>query len=293
MLAPASVTAPAAERPPDVSLYAKALEKYVQADGKVHYAGLRDDIEDLDRFVGQIARVSPRSHPELFPGPEAGLAYWLNTYNALVLWAFAREYPEKRNRLKGLIGRALFFYRKKFVVGGKKLSLAAIENGIIRKRFREPRIHFALVCASRSCPRLARKPYTAEHLEARLEEETRRFLNEERNVRIDPAARTVTLSKLFDWYAEDFGDSNTKRLAFVARYRPDGEALRKGKWRVRYFDYDWSPNDVQNPPPPGGAYSVSADPDDPSRCGPSAGPEPESRSRTASPEHLRRRPAAR
>ena len=247
LLAAGAATTGAAERPPDVSLYARALQKYVRPDGRVDYAGLRGDLADLDRFVAQIARVSPQSSPELFPSREARLAYWLNTYNALVLWAVAREYPEKRNRLKGLIGRALFFYRRKFVVGGKKLSLAAIENEIIRKRFREPRIHFALVCASESCPRLARTPYTAENLEARLEEETRRFLNEERNVRIDRASRTVTLSKLFDWYAEDFGETRRQTLAFVARYRQDGEALREGEWRVRYFDYDWSPNDVPNP----------------------------------------------
>ncbi len=233
--------------PPDTSLYAAVLSRYVRADGQVDYADLRAHIEALDRFVGQIARVSPISAPDRFPSREARLAYWINTYNALVLWAFAREYPEKRMRLKGLIGRALFFYRRKFLVGGAKLSLAAIENRIIRQQFREPRIHFALVCASASCPHLSRTPYTAANLQVLLEAETRRFLNEDRNVRIDRDSRTVTLSRLFDWYAKDFGGTREAVLGFVARYRLAGEILKTGKWRIRYFPYDWSPNDIPDP----------------------------------------------
>jgi len=247
LLACAAVSAAAAEAPPDTALYQAVLEEYVRADGRVDYAGLRKNLGKLDRFVAQIACVSPASAPELFPSREARLAYWLNTYNALVLWAFAKEYPGKRLRLKGLLGRALFFYRKKFRAGGVSLSLAAIENRIIRKQFGEPRIHFALVCASTSCPRLSRTPYTAANLEALLEEQTRRFLNEDRNVRIETESRTVTLSKLFDWYGEDFGNGQEEILAFVARYRPDGEVIETGKWRIRYFAYDWSPNDIPDP----------------------------------------------
>ncbi len=233
--------------PPDMALYAKTLERCVTEDGLVDYAALRDQSGELERFVAQIALVSPHSAPELFPDGRAELAYWINAYNALVLWAFAREYPQKRNRLKGLIGRALFFYRKKFTVGGKKLSLATIENDIIRKEFQEPRIHFALVCASASCPALSRIPYTAGNLEALLEARTRRFLNQPQNVTIDKEKRIVTLSKLFDWYGNDFGDNKRGILDFVARYHQDGGVLRDGEWRIRYFDYDWSPNAVPDP----------------------------------------------
>jgi len=239
----AGATAPPAS-PPDVAVYERVLQEHVTGNGRVRYGALRARIEPLSRFAGQMEAVSPHSHPRLFPSRESKLAYWINAYNALVLWAFAREYPEKRERLGGLIGRGLFFYKKTFTVGGRKLTLAAIENDIIREEFNEPRIHFALVCASVGCPWLAREAYTAENLERLLEAETRRFLGQVRNVRIDRAARVVHLSKLFDWYGADFGAAKEDRLEFVARYRADGDQLLSGEWKIRYFSYDWSPNDA-------------------------------------------------
>jgi hypothetical protein len=233
----------AGPRPPDVALYQQVLQAYVQEDGLVRYAALRHDIAGLDEFVRQIAPVSPRSHPGLFPSRESKLAYWINAYNALVLWAFARDYPEKKGRLQGLFGRGVFFYRMKFTVGGEKRSLASIENEIIRKEFREPRIHFALVCASSSCPKLSRQAYTEKNLETLLETETRRFLNEPRNVAIDATRRVITLSKLFDWYKEDFGRTQREMLDFLARYREsDRSSLSENGWRIQHFEYDWSPN---------------------------------------------------
>jgi uncharacterized protein DUF547 len=229
---------------PDIAAYDGVLQRHVTAHGKVRYGDLRNNLEPLDSFVRQIAAVSPHSHPELFPDNKAELAYWINTYNSLVLWAFASEYPEGKNRLSGLIGRGLFFYKRKFPVGGKKLTLAQIENDIVREEFDEPRIHFALVCASESCPWLANRAYTAAAIEEMLEAETRRFLNQDRNVQIDREARVLHLSKLFDWYGKDFGATEAQRLAFVARYRKDGEILTRGKWRIRHFGYDWSPNDA-------------------------------------------------
>jgi hypothetical protein len=77
-----------------------------------------------------------------------------------------------------------------------------------------------------------------------LEEQTHRFLNQERNIQIDRDARVVLLSKLFDWYGKDFGATQAERLAFVARYRTDGTLLSSGEWKVRHFDYDWSLNDA-------------------------------------------------
>ncbi len=249
ILAVGAVMVASAATAPDTKIYDGVLKRYVLENGNVRYAELRDGREDLDRFVDQIAIVSPRSNPELFATREARLAYWLNTYNALVLWAFSQDYPEKKDRLRGLIGRGLFFYQRKFTVGGERLSLATIENDIIRKQFHEPRIHFALVCASASCPDLTRDAYTGENLESLLEARTRRFLNRPENVTIDPVGRRITLSKIFDWYAEDFGADRAELLAFVARYRQDGAQLLEGKWKVDHFDYDWSPNDARTASP--------------------------------------------
>ncbi len=241
-----TTTIPAAQpaSAPDIAAYNGLLQRHVTPHGDVRYGDLHHRLEPLESFVRQIAAVSPHSHPELFPGDKAKLAYWINTYNSLVLWAFASKYPKDKDQLSGLIGRGLFFYKRKFTVGGKKLTLAHIENDIIREEFDEPRIHFALVCASESCPWLANHAYTAARLEEMLEEETRRFLNQDRNVQIDREARVVHLSKLFDWYGKDFGVTQAERLAFIARYRTDAESLTRGKWKVRHLDYDWSPNDV-------------------------------------------------
>src|SRR4051812_36385400 len=151
----------AAEKPtvavdvPDVALYESVLQKYVTAEGKVNYGALKGDPEKLNGFVSQIAAVSPDSAPNLFPNREAQLAYWLNAYNALVLHSFAADYPQKRERLTGLVGRASFFARGKHRVGGKDRTLSDIEDNAIRRVYREPRVHFALVCASASCPWLA------------------------------------------------------------------------------------------------------------------------------------------
>ena len=231
----------AAGAPPDLGLYRAILQEHVLGNGTVRYAALHAGLEPLDRFVQQIAAVSPDSHPTLFPSREHRLVYWLNTYNALVLWAFAKDYPDNKDRLRGAVGRALFFYRTKFTVGGRQRSLDDIETNSIRKPFAEPRIHFAIVCASTGCPWLAREPFTAEMLDRQLEKRTRLFLSQERNLRVDPAGRALTVSKIFDWFAKDFGGSADAVVRFIGRYRPE---VARGAWKFRYLEYDWTLNDA-------------------------------------------------
>ena len=232
--------------PLDVARYESVLEKYVRDDGRVNYDGIRNHPTDLSAFVAQIATVSPDSAPGLFKNREAQLAYWLNAYNALVLQSFAADYPKKRDRLTGLVGRASFFYRLKHKVGGKDRSLGDMEDNSIRKPFREPRIHFALVCASASCPWLSRTAYTAENLDSHLEVDANRYFAQARNFHMDENKREVTLPSILEWFKDDFGGTPEKVLAFVAKYRKEESAkLTKGAWRIKYFDYDWSPNDFR------------------------------------------------
>ena len=119
---------------PDVAAFDHILKSYVLDDGTVKYAALKAGLDPLTGFVQQIGAVSPDSNPALFPSRAHKLAYWLNTYNALVLWEMAKEYPEKKDRLNSLIGRYHFFMRIKFKAGGRDPSVRAIE---------EPRIHVA------------------------------------------------------------------------------------------------------------------------------------------------------
>jgi hypothetical protein len=227
---------------PDVPAFDRLLKSYVLDDGTVKYAALKAGLDPLTRFVQQIGAVSPDSHPSLFPSRVDKLAYWLNTYNALVLWAMAKEYPEKKDRLSSLIGRYRFFMRIKFKAGGRDFSLNEIETNAIRKQFQEPRIHFAIVCASRGCPWLSRDAFAGERLEEQLEARTTLFLNQARNVRLNSAQREVSLSQIFQWYQQDFGNSAEAVLAFIGKYRAE---LRQGKWKIRYFEYDWGINEAK------------------------------------------------
>ena len=131
--------------------------------------------------------------------------------------------------------------RIKFKAGGRDFSFNEIETNAIRKQFQDPRIHFAIVCASRGCPWLSRDAFTGARLE-QMEARTRLFLNQTRNIRFNRAQREVRLSQIFEWYKEDFGSSTENVLAFIGKY---GAELRQGKWKVRYIEYDWGINDVK------------------------------------------------
>ncbi|MFQ5776874.1 MAG: DUF547 domain-containing protein [Terriglobia bacterium] len=238
----------------DYGPYARVLEKYVTPNGQVHYAALKKDPADLDTFIHELAAVSPENQPRLFPTPEAQIAYWINAYNAFVVHAVVQAYPVGSVRdLKFGFG-LLFFKRAKFVAGGKNYSLDDIEHGILRKRYQEPRIHFAVNCASASCPPLRLEPFRAETLEAQLEQAARDFIARPENAAVQGDA--LHLSKIFDWYGEDFvralerdGATKPSVVDYVLRYLPRERAarLRHGKPRVNFFAYDWTLNDAAPP----------------------------------------------
>jgi hypothetical protein len=229
---------------PDIAAYESVLTRFVRIDGRVDYFGLKNS-PALPAFIRQIEAVSPDSHPALFPSKEGKLAYWINAYNALVLHAFAKDYPAKRTRLSGTPGRTYFFYLMKHKVGGRSRSLADIEDNSIRNAG-DPRIHFAIVCASAGCPALARSAYHPKTLSEQLEMETKKYFSEARNFSIDMERRELKLPKILEWFKGDFGRTEEEVIAFVARYRPqEAGVLRNGGWRVTYSEYDWSPNDIR------------------------------------------------
>jgi hypothetical protein len=230
--------------PPDVGLWQSVLTNYVTEDGNVRYAALKGAAGPLKTFVAQIGEVSPSSHPALFPSRQDKLAYWLNAYNALVLDAIVAGYPDRRDRLSSLLGRGIFFKLMKVRAGGRATTLDAIETSELREGFHDPRIHFAIVCASRGCPWLGRTAFTVANVDSLLNEGARRFLNQQRNVNIDLARHVVTMSSIFTWFGTDFGSGETQRLQFIARYRDDGAKLLSQSWTLRYADWDWSLNDA-------------------------------------------------
>ncbi len=233
-----------AATPPDVRLWQSVLTAYVTEDGNVHYAALKSDSAALKRFAAQIAEVSPDSHPALFPARADRLAYWLNAYNALVLDAVVAGYPERRNRLGSLLGRGIFFKLMNVRAGGRSTTLDAIETAKLREGFHDPRIHFAIVCASRGCPWLGRTAFTATNVDGLLSDAARRFLGQQRNVDLDLRRGVITLSSVFDWFGVDFGSDEAQRLSFIAKYRDDGALIVSRRWKLKYADWDWSLNDA-------------------------------------------------
>lgn len=127
---------------------------------------------------------------------------------------------------------------------GRMLSLNDIEHEILRKQFDEPRIHFAIVCASKSCPVLRTEAYRAKDLESQLDEAARTFIRDPSRNRFDPGSRVLRLSSIFKWFREDFERAAGTLPAFVARYHDESSAvaLRTGGLRVEFLEYDWSLN---------------------------------------------------
>ncbi len=220
------------------------LERFVDDHGRVDYAGLSRDRAGLDRYLASLARTSPDSDPGTFPTADDRLAYWINAYNALVVSGVLERGTDTPSVWgDGFFGIG-FFTVERGPLGGRHLSLKSLEDDIVRGRFQDPRVHAALNCASVGCPRLPRRPFGGKTLQAELDAAMRELVGEERNCRIDRSRRTVLLSKIFDWFEDDFvdferfaGTPAPTLLDYVNRYRAPRERIPP-RLRVRFLDYD-------------------------------------------------------
>ena len=226
------------------SVFTEVLQRRVAA-GRVDYAGLARD-GTLDRYLEDLAAVS-REELDSWPEPDR-IAFWINAYNAFTLRLVLDHYPVRSIRSIGFLPGSAF--RKGFIslkaAGPEAVSLDFIEHETLRKRFAEPRVHFALVCASRSCPPLRAEAYRGADLDRQLEEATRGFLGDVRRNRFEPRANVLHLSAIFKWFHEDFESAAGTVPAFVARYaqEPLASGARLDGVDVEYESYDWSLNDV-------------------------------------------------
>lgn len=225
--------------------WSAVLSRFVDDRGRVDYAGLARDRRDLDAYLRRLSTEGPRSTPPSFAGRDDRLAYYLNAYNALVFDGVLRRGPERESVWKGgLISGYSFFVGTKHRLDGGEVSLKRLEDETIRKGFRDPRIHAALNCASLGCPRLPREAFPTQGLDGVLDAAMTEFVGEERNVRVDASARTVFLSKIFDWFEDDFldfersrGASRPSLVSYVDRYRK-GRPPLDPTYRVRFLEYD-------------------------------------------------------
>lgn len=221
-----------AETPP-IDAWARVLERFVDARGRVDFTALARDPADLNRFVAWVYAVGPNNRPELFPTRQDQLAYHVNAYNALAMWNILKAgIPEKL----GAWRRFSFFWRDRIQVGVERMSLYTYENEIIRP-LGEPRVHFALNCMTLGCPRLPREPFHPQTLDQQLEREAQQYFAEKRNLRVDHDARTVYVSQILEWFEEDFLRAAPSLIAYINRYAPQPVPA---DYELAFIPYDWA-----------------------------------------------------
>lgn len=224
------------------------LAAYVNEQGWVDYAGLRKERDKLDQYLVRLATANPGS----FPSDAERLAFWINAYNAFTLADVLDDVYGKAKSVRDVKG---FFDGKKHKIAGAELTLDEIEKQ--GRDLQDPRLHFAVNCASASCPKLQRFAFSGAELDGQLQKCALAFLSDMvRGMNYDPSRNQVSLSPIFKWYAADFTRSNAVvarieaeasgavLLAAAMQYVPAEVAqfLREKKPTVQYFEYDWSLN---------------------------------------------------
>ena len=209
------------------------LRQYVDTAGWVDYDAWQADTQALVRYLDTLSQYPPAAGV----AAEEQVAYWLNAYNAFTVLLILRHYPlgsiTELHRLRYV---ATVWDEKWFRIGGQAMSLGQIEHDILRKHFQEPRIHFALNCASYSCPPLRREAYTAARLDTQLDAQARAFLADPRRNRI--TADRAEISMIFLWFRGDFTQEGSLR-DYLNRYAP---VTITPEAAIRYLSYDWSLN---------------------------------------------------
>lgn len=219
--------------------FTNILKKRVNTLGAqtlVDYKGLKNNPEQLDNYINSLAAISESEYKDF--SADQRLAFLINAYNAYTLKLMRDNWPVKS--IKDLGGFFSSPWKKEiFPLLGKKRSLDWIEHDTIRREFDEPRIHFAVNCASLGCPPLRAEAFEASKLEIQLEEQARIFLNDQHENRLEGS--TTKLSKIFDWYGKDFA-TNEKELVGVLNQWRDQKFPENSK--IEFLDYGWDANVV-------------------------------------------------
>lgn len=211
----------------DHSAWDNLLKKYVADNGDVNYKGFKKDIQSLNDYVNYLSTQVPSENWTL----NEQLAYFINVYNANTIKLIADNYPTKS--IKNINNPWL---KDRIKIRDKDFSLADIENGILRK-MNEPRIHFAINCASFSCPKLLNTAYTANNVQELMERATREFINNPSKNKL--GKEEVKISEIFKWYKGDFTEKGSV-IDYINQYS-DIKIFPNAK--VNYIDYDWRLNE--------------------------------------------------
>ena len=217
-----------------------SLKQWINNEGLVDYKAIKEE------SWLQIQIKNLRTADLSIYSTNEELAFWLNAYNLLTLKGVLIELKKNPN-WKGNISyfsKIKFFYLRRFEVAGRKINLYNLENKILRKKFQDPRIHFAINCASKSCPTLPGSLFRSENLDEYLTELTYSFINDPNHVYYDSTTRTLHLNPIFEWYRKDF-DINGGTLAFISKYLETTKELPKNP-TLKFLKYDWRINSQPN-----------------------------------------------
>jgi hypothetical protein len=231
---------PEASATVDHGAWARFLARYLVVDDagvhRLRYAAVSG--ADRRALADYLDALAATTVTEL--GRDGQLAFWLNLYNALTVAAVLEAYPVDSIRAVDDV-----WWADRVTVEGRSLSLDDIEHGIVRPVFADPRIHYAVNCAAVGCPNLAAEPYRGDGLDAQLDAAARAYVNDPRGVRIGVGG-AVTLSRIYNWFQEDFGGSEAAVLKHLRRYaEPDLAADLAAADGIASYVYDWALNDAR------------------------------------------------
>ncbi|MGQ0502043.1 MAG: DUF547 domain-containing protein [Panacagrimonas sp.] len=235
--------------------YANLLQRYVHWTDAGHasavdYAGLSREHARLRHELDGFSAVGKDEFDHWDRTQQ--MAFLINAYNAWTLELILGEYPDLES-IRDLGGLFSSPWKKTFVrLFGAERSLDWIEHEQLRPRYADPRVHFALNCASVGCPALRPEPYVAASLETQLEDQQRRFLEDRSRNRFDAASGTLQVSSIFKWYGEDFSVQGKGLDAWLATRAPlladdlrDRDVIAAGRFEVQFLPYNWSLNDAK------------------------------------------------
>ena len=218
----------------------RAWDQIVQThvhDGQVDYPAIQAD-GTFDGYVHERNRIDPST----LSSRQDQLAFWINAYNAFAVKGIVDHYSPMT-----LWGRYRYFIGRDYHVGGTTINLYDLERQVLIEQFHEPLIHFAIVCASTSCPKLLPWAYQPDQLDRQLDGVARAFINDPTRNRFDRTQKVATLSMIFHWFEQDFVRVAGSVSAYIARYVDDPELakeLMQSGYRIEFLDYDWSLNGI-------------------------------------------------
>lgn len=217
------------------------------AESQVDYKKLQKEPKLLNKYLKEMGKVPKKTFESWTKDQQK--AFLINAYNAFTLKLVVDHYPV--NSIKKIGGLFSTPWKMKFIriLGRADVTLDQIEHKMLRKNYNEPRVHFAVNCASIGCPRLRNEAFTAEKLEAQLEEQTKLFMLDTTRNELDASNKVLRLSKIFDWFEEDFTKDGNTVSKFASKYMTEDPAIKAalvaGEYKVKHLSYDWDLNDLK------------------------------------------------